>query len=59
MYDELVEDLRRMHCKHRDGSGVHHVNGYWYRLPYCKVCDADMTIIYEPPCREFEAEEGE
>lgn len=47
------------HCKHRDGSDVHPVNGYLYRLPYCKVCDADMTIIYEPPCRGFEAEEVE
>ena len=44
-------------CKHKDGAGVHHINGHWYLLPICEVCDTYMTIIYDPPCREFQRED--
>ena len=44
------------HCKNHQGNGEHIIDGYSFLMPYCRVCDADMTEVYDYPCRGFESD---
>lgn len=40
-------------CRNNKGSGEHELDGVYFILPYCRVCDADMVKVYDTPCKGF------
>lgn len=46
-------------CANHKGSGEHVLDGYVFLFPYCRVCDADMTQVYDSPCRGFKGREND
>lgn len=40
-------------CNNLVGYSVEEIQGYFYKLPQCKICDAYMINVYKNPCESL------